>query len=1138
MPAWADGAFGPQHGVAIGPVVVNFSDLANKQAKGLLPVSKPIQMYEQDEDQGPALPATNPLAKISHLILPNIPAGALVPSPSSAIDFEGQTNGGWNPPDTEGAVGPNHVISMVNSWINIKDKSGNLLKSVDMQSFWSGGGIATYGSAFDPRAQYDPISQRFIILCGSGIGDLNQSQVLLAVSQTSDPTGSWNLYSFFADNNTPTQHWLDYPTMGFNSKWILIHGDLFGQNGGSTEDGMWAFNKANLYAGGAAQYTFMVAGSWMCMPAETYDAAEPDEYVVWNDSNSSVALWKLTGAIGSESLVQVASVGSPLGWTGSDAPAPQLGSSVTIGGGVGVFMSCIYRNSSIWACESVAPNSGPTRSCAQFFQMDTSGNLQQFGRVDDPTGTNFYNFASMGVNTNNDILVGFTVYSSSIYPSCAYAYHSASDPAGSFRDPYIYKAGGGDGQSRWGDYSHTEVDPTNNLDFWTVQEYQNGGGWDTWWAKVAALSIATATPTPSFTPTTVPPVCASWVVNGNASQGAGVTLTIAANGETGTAWNTSTLDLTKDFNLAFKAYFGAPGGADGIDFVLQNDPRATAAIGGGGGGKGYSGGVSITPSVAFDLETYGSNGTLQMLENGNTTNTCAYVAGTCPYVFSSNIANSAEHSYQVTWSASAKQLMLIVDGNVVMTYNRDLVASVFGGNSNVFYGFTGATGGSNNLQYVYQVGCVVPTPTATIPACTTSSTTLGNTSSANAGSAGAGGYIGGTTYTLSQAMTVTSLSLYFSSGTNGNGVVGLYSDSSGNPNSLLVKSNPQVLNADAWNSFVVTPTVIPAGKYWIYGSFTGTVNWQYSSGCCAGGYLWGAYSYNGNLPATMVGGLTGYGWTMCAYASGCLQPTATMTATGTSTATSTPAYTATATSTATGTNSATSTATSTATQTATNSATKTNSATQTSTSTRTNTATSTATSSATSTATQTATNSATSTRTNTVTSTATPTSTFTLTETSTSSSTATATVTPTRTSTSTATVTHTQTCTSTPTKTNTMTATVSCTNTPTVTRTYTVTATQTPTDTPLVTQPVIYPNPATGNQVALALPKLNAASVTVEIFTLSFREVQTYHFAQVAGSTVILPLYDKGGVALANGLYYLRVTVDGHKWIVKLLVLK
>jgi hypothetical protein len=85
---------------------------------------------------------------------------------------------------------------------------------------------------------------------------------------------------------------------------------------------------------------------------------------------------------------------------------------------------------------------------------------------------------------------------------------------------------------------------------------------------------------------------------------------------------------------------------------------------------------------------------------------------------------------------------------------------------------------------------------------------------------------------------------------------------------------------------------------------------------------------------------------------------------------------------------------------------------------------------------------------------------------------------------------------------------------------------------------VVYPNPVTGSTVTIQLPGNNSDNVEVQIFTLSFREVQTVRVAQVAGNNLTVPLVDKGGVALANGLYYFVIHVGSQKWIVKVLVLR
>ncbi len=54
-----------------------------------------------------------------------------------------------------------------------------------------------------------------------------------------------------------------------------------------------------------------------------------------------------------------------------------------------------------------------------------------------------------------------------------------------------------------------------------------------------------------------------------------------------------------------------PGGADGMAFLLHNDPRGVKALGGAGGGAGYAagdGGVAVTRSVAFRLNLFGASG--------------------------------------------------------------------------------------------------------------------------------------------------------------------------------------------------------------------------------------------------------------------------------------------------------------------------------------------------------------------------------------------------------------------------------------------------------------------------------------------------------------------------------------------------
>lgn len=87
---------------------------------------------------------------------------------------------------------------------------------------------------------------------------------------------------------------------------------------------------------------------------------------------------------------------------------------------------------------------------------------------------------------------------------------------------------------------------------------------------------------------------------------------------------------------------------------------------------------------------------------------------------------------------------------------------------------------------------------------------------------------------------------------------------------------------------------------------------------------------------------------------------------------------------------------------------------------------------------------------------------------------------------------------------------------------------------------VVYPNPATGSSVSVLPPAYGgSAAVQVEIFTLSFRRVLNETFPQVpSGTAVKINLVDQWGHSLADGLYYVVVTINGKHAIAKLLILQ
>lgn len=89
---------------------------------------------------------------------------------------------------------------------------------------------------------------------------------------------------------------------------------------------------------------------------------------------------------------------------------------------------------------------------------------------------------------------------------------------------------------------------------------------------------------------------------------------------------------------------------------------------------------------------------------------------------------------------------------------------------------------------------------------------------------------------------------------------------------------------------------------------------------------------------------------------------------------------------------------------------------------------------------------------------------------------------------------------------------------------------------------VIYPNPVKGSEsvtIQISLP-IPATDVDIQIFTTAFRKVNEIRLSQVPAGVMAYSynLEDQWGKPLANGLYYVVVTANGQKMILKLLILR
>jgi hypothetical protein len=505
--------------VAGGRVTTNFSDAASRPfrvEKNGVALHRPLAGRVggfQDEDRGFAADNGN-----------NTGAGRSSDRMRRVrrTDFPGGTdNGAVTPPDTQGAVGPNNLMVVLNSNVTIETRTGTVLSSVPIASFWSSlGGI---NEAFDPRVLFDRYANRWIVSAAANAVSAS-SYILVGVSQTSDPTAGWNLYKVKVSANGTS--WADYPTLGFNGDWIVVQTNVFTVSQGAfVASNIYAFDKADLYAGGAGQHTvFQDPSGFTDYPAVTHDNTLPVEYLVrnWNGAGGTLRVSTITGPVGAEVLTT--GVAFPKGsraWQDSAALnfAPQLGSSARIDTDDDRIKNCVYRNGSLWAAQTVYfPATGtPTRSAAQWWQINTAsgsvGVVQQLGARDDPSGQFDYAYPTLDVNANDDMMLGYSRFGASQYASANYSFRFHNDPPNTLEADTVFKAGEapyfkdfGTGDNRWGDYSNVAVDPLNDIDLWTIQEYASTNNtWGTWWGAISpSEAVGSPTTTTTSTPTATP----------------------------------------------------------------------------------------------------------------------------------------------------------------------------------------------------------------------------------------------------------------------------------------------------------------------------------------------------------------------------------------------------------------------------------------------------------------------------------------------------------------------------------------------------------------------------------------------------------------------------------------------------------
>lgn len=175
---------------------------------------------------------------------------AAAPNPWMSTNFRSNTAIQGVPNDNDIAVSNDgNVISVINSNIWMHDPSGTALVAISLAAWSDTLGLS--GSKYDPRALYDPIHDRFIIVCLNGTTD-STSNIIVGFSESNDPTADWHLYALPGDPLLDSL-WTDYPILALTEYELFITGNLLYNSQpwqtGFAKSLCWQIDLDNAYQG-------------------------------------------------------------------------------------------------------------------------------------------------------------------------------------------------------------------------------------------------------------------------------------------------------------------------------------------------------------------------------------------------------------------------------------------------------------------------------------------------------------------------------------------------------------------------------------------------------------------------------------------------------------------------------------------------------------------------------------------------------------------------------------------------------------------------------------------------------------------------------------------------------------------------
>ncbi|MBI2418332.1 MAG: hypothetical protein HYV28_10615, partial [Ignavibacteriales bacterium] len=400
------------------------------------------------------------------------------------------------PPDPYIAVGPNHILSQVNTSFAISDKNGNRLKTIDATG-WYQSALSVAGP-FDPKVIYDQYANRWVMVWLDQDNAAQRGTLLISVSDDENPLGAWYNWAVPSSVNgsTAAGNWSDYQGVGYDQNAIYITSNQFNFSGSFEYSKVRIIPKTQLYKNTGEAFKFfdlwdirnpINSGSrvFSIRPSRSY-ANSSDYYMVHLPQGSGNAAY----------IYQINNVATAPVMTGyavsiktysSISTANQLGggSPALEAGNASLRNEPVHKDDKLHFVHSVNNPLFSGYAALHYVQV----NLSTKKVIEDVIyGANkfFYIYPALAVDKNNNVALTYSRSGDEEYAGAFFTAKLANTT--NFVPSVTMQAGKANyvktfsgTRNRWGDYNGMWLDPSNEMSIWAFSEYTSATNtWGTW----------------------------------------------------------------------------------------------------------------------------------------------------------------------------------------------------------------------------------------------------------------------------------------------------------------------------------------------------------------------------------------------------------------------------------------------------------------------------------------------------------------------------------------------------------------------------------------------------------------------------------------------------------------------------------